>query len=26
MSTNLEFSRWTELFEDPMLRAALVDR
>jgi DNA replication protein DnaC len=26
ISTNLEFSRWTELFEDPMLRAALVDR
>lgn len=26
ISTNLEFSRWTELFEDPMLTAALVDR
>ncbi len=26
ISTNLEFSRWTELFDDPMLTAALVDR
>lgn len=26
ISTNLEFSRWTELFEDPMLTAALADR
>jgi DNA replication protein DnaC len=24
ISTNLEFSRWTELFDDPMLTAALV--
>ena len=26
ISTNLEFSRWTEMFENPMLVAALVDR
>jgi DNA replication protein DnaC len=26
ISTNLEFSRWTELFENPTLTAALVDR
>ena len=26
ISTNLEFSRWTELFENPTLIAALVDR
>jgi DNA replication protein DnaC len=26
ISTNLEFSRWTELFESPTLTAALVDR
>jgi DNA replication protein DnaC len=26
ISTNLEFSRWTELFENPTLVAALVDR
>lgn len=26
VTTNLEFSRWTEIFGDPMLTAALVDR
>lgn len=26
ISTNLEFSRWTEIFENPTLTAALVDR
>ena len=26
ISTDLEFSRWTELFESPTLTAALVDR
>jgi len=26
ISTNLEFSRWTELFENPTLITALVDR
>ncbi|MBS3889133.1 MAG: ATP-binding protein, partial [Firmicutes bacterium] len=26
VSTNLEFSRWTEIFCDPMLTAATVDR
>lgn len=26
ISTNLEFSKWTEFFGDPMLTAALVDR
>lgn len=26
ITTNLEFSRWTEIFGDPMLTAAIVDR
>lgn len=26
VTTNLEFSRWTEIFDDPMLTAAVVDR
>jgi DNA replication protein DnaC len=26
ITTNLEFSRWTEIFGDPMLTAAVVDR
>ena len=26
ITTNLEFSRWTEIFPDTMLTAALVDR
>ncbi|MEN1762329.1 ATP-binding protein, partial [Anoxynatronum sibiricum] len=26
ISSNLEFSRWTELFENPTLITALVDR
>ncbi|MGI6357909.1 MAG: ATP-binding protein [Bacillota bacterium] len=26
VTTNLEFSKWTEIFGDPMLTAATVDR
>jgi len=26
ITTNLEFSKWTELFPDPMLAAAMIDR
>jgi DNA replication protein DnaC len=26
ITTNLEFSRWTDIFPDPMLTAALIDR
>jgi DNA replication protein DnaC len=26
VTTNLEFSRWNEIFPDPMMTAALVDR
>lgn len=26
LTTNLEFSKWTELFPDPMLAAAMIDR
>jgi len=26
ITTNLEFSRWSKLFIDPMLTAALIDR